>query len=580
MWMFDSAADFAAAGHAVNDMTIEARGSLTPNAYTYGGLVAHGLQGIALWQHGDASWTKLATVTPSGAGMWRGESFAKASVLEHLGITNKNVVTVWFEGEVWLAAGSTETLQLAGNDVAFFQLARPATTSYGPVSDNNAVAVAVATPETGWYPIRIGFADGDGSGSFSFTHSDSGTAQIPWTRDRLRARTSELYGALRTVFGRQILGGGQGALPPVSHFDQSDLLAMTSFGTALQGAGVDDWSARYLGQIYVTQPGAYTLRITSDDGNRGRLGAGHGEVSWARDSGTGNASTAVPATLAAGWNDVTIDYNQVAGGKKLRVVVDGPDFANVELPRDRLRPVEPADDRVVFGSDATAHPIVDNGGAAQPGTATLTVAGYAGETVTSIDLTYEIATPAWDELKIDLETPGTPGTRLTICNTGTFDDDGIAQLTIPPSAAAPLGRLLGGPANGTWKLHVYDVVAGGGSSTLTSAKLTLHTRGGPEKIARVASWTSPVLDSQTRVFAIDGVTWDDRLPDGAGLEVFVRTCQQADCSDGTWSPAVTQQAPFAVAPGRYLQLRVDMTSNGTLEPELRSLSVMYRHDPA
>jgi len=54
----------------------------------------------------------------------------------------------------------------------------------------------------------------------------------------------------------------------------------------------------------------------------------------------------------------------------------------------------------------------------------------------------------------------------------------------------------------------------------------------------------------------------------------------ADCSDGTWSPAVTQQAPFAIAPGRYLQLRVDLTSNGTLEPELRSLSVMYRHDPA
>lgn len=207
--MFDSAADFAAAGHAVSDMTIEARGSLTPNAYTYGGLVAHGLQGIALWQHGDTSWTKLDTVTPSGAGLWRGESFGSGSVLEHLGITNKNVVTVWFEGEVWLDAGSTETFKLTGNDVAFFQLAPPGAASHGPVSDNNAVAVPIPTPETGWYPIRIGFADGDGSGSFSFTHSDSGTSQIPWSRDRLRARTSELSGALRTVFGRQLLGGLQ-----------------------------------------------------------------------------------------------------------------------------------------------------------------------------------------------------------------------------------------------------------------------------------------------------------------------------------------------------------------------------------
>jgi hypothetical protein len=37
--------------------------------------------------------------------------------------------------------------------------------------------------------------------------------------------------------------------------------------------------------------------------------------------------------------------------------------------------------------------------------------------------------------------------------------------------------------------------------------------------------------------------------------------------------------PFAVAPARYLQLRVEMTSNGTLEPELRSLSVAYRRAP-
>jgi hypothetical protein len=38
-------------------------------------------------------------------------------------------------------------------------------------------------------------------------------------------------------------------------------------------------------------------------------------------------------------------------------------------------------------------------------------------------------------------------------------------------------------------------------------------------------------------------------------------------------PAATA---FAVPPGRYLQVRVDMTSNGVQEPELRSLTVAYR----
>ena len=580
MWAFDTAADFAAPGSAVQGMTIEGRGSLTPDAYTYGGLVAHGLQGMALWQHGDTSWAKLDGVTPSGAGLWRGQSLANSDVLAYLGITNKSMVTIWFEGEVWLEAGATETFKLSGNDVAFFQIAPPGTTLYGPVSDNNAAAVSIPTPETGWYPIRIGFADGDASSSFSFTHSDVGGALIPWSRDRLRARTGELAGMSRTVFGRQILGGGQGSAPPVSDLEASDLLPQTGFATPPQGADADDWSARYSGQVYIAQPGAYTLRITSDDGNRGRLGAGHGEANWARDSGTGNAITAVTATLDAGWNDLTVDYNQVGGARKLRVQLDGPGFADVEVPRDALRPVEPADDRLVFAGDGAVHAVPDGGGAGADGTAAMFVAGYPGEAVAAIDLTYEIDSPHWAQLKVDLETPG--GARLTIRDRddGLGDGDQIAQLTIPAGHATGLGPLLGGPAGGSWKVHVYDVVAGGGDSALTSAQLTLHTTGGPDRIARTASWTSPVLDAGARVLAIDGVTWDERLPAGSTLAVFVRACRQADCSDGTWPAApVGKSTPLPIGAARYLQLRVDMTSDGVREPELRSLSVQYRRAP-
>jgi hypothetical protein len=387
---------------------------------------------------------------------------------------------------------------------------------------------------------------------------------------------------VRTVFGLQIFGGGQGSAPPVSDLEASDLLPQTAFSTPPQGADADDWSARYFGQVYIAQPGSYTLRITSDDGNRGRLGAGHGEAYWARDSGTGNAITAVPATLSAGWNDVTVDYNQVYGAKKLHVSLDGPGFANVEVPRDQLRPVESADDRLAFGNDDAVHNVPDGGGAGAAGVATMPVAGYPGEVVTAIDLTYEINSLHWNQLKVDLETPGGPSSRLTIRDRddGLGDGDQIAQVTIPVGLTAGLAPLLGGAANGTWKLYVYDVVAGGGDSALTSAKLTLHTTGGPDRVARTAAWTSPVLDGQTNVIAIDGITWDERLPAGAALAVFVRACRQADCSDGVWPMApVTKAAPFAVGAARYLQLRVDLTSNGVLEPELRSLAVMYRRDP-
>ncbi len=73
-------------------------------------------------------------------------------------------------------------------------------------------------------------------------------------------------------------------------------------------------------------------------------------------------------------------------------------------------------------------------------------------------------------------------------------------------------------------------------------------------------------------------TWDERLPEGAAIEIRLRTCHQADCSDGAWLPPVPKLAPFAVDPARYLQLRVDLTCDGIREPELRSLGVMFRRN--
>ncbi len=140
--------------------------------------------------------------------------------------------------------------------------------------------------------------------------------------------------------------------------------------------------------------------------------------------------------------------------------------------------------------------------------------------------------------------------------------------------------MLNVPASGTWKLDCYDDHDSGQGpvdSTLKSAKLTLHTSGGPDKIARSASWTSQVIDATSDVIAIDGITWKARVPGGAGVQVQLRGCQQMDCSDGpAWSGPVTSGMPFAITPARYLQLQVGMTSDGSHEPELQSLALMFR----
>ena len=147
------------------------------------------------------------------------------------------------------------------------------------------------------------------------------------------------------------------------------------------------------------------------------------------------------------------------------------------------------------------------------------------------------------------------------------------------STTAGIAALLGGPASGSWKLHVYDVVPGGGASTLKSAKLTLHTRGGPDELSRASAWFSAPIDTGSMVFAVDGVTAKARLPDGATLHVHAASCQRADCSDAAWADGDALAAPVAVAPARYLQLRADLTSNGSVEPELQLLAVAFRRAP-
>jgi len=347
----------------------------------------------------------------------------------------------------------------------------------------------------------------------------------------------------------------------------------------LQGAPFnnDNWSARYATQLYVAQPGSYTLRVTSDDGHQVWFGGMTRSQNWAFNSGMPGANSTVSANLDAGWNDVIVDYNQLTGSRELQVQLTGGAL-NADIPRALLRPVEPAFDRLAFGADDTSHVVQDGGGPGNPGTAVLKVDAYAGstqETVTAIDVNYEANSPHWNELRIDLESPTQ---RVTIANGGgVANGDSIGQTSIAAGTGGTLGSLLGGPASGTWKLHVYDVQNAGGSSTLKSARLTLHTTGGPDKIARTASWTSPVIDATSKVIAIDDVTWKARVPDGAGVQVRLRGCQQSDCSDDpAWSAPVTSGVPFAIVPARYVQLRAELASDGSREPELQSLAVMFR----
>ncbi len=588
-WTFDTAAELAAFGHERTGMVIEPRGSLTPEGYVYGGLLGRGETTTRLWTQGDTGWAKLSTVTPTGAGVWSGNDLSTTQDLGQFGIRRNAVMrTLWFEGEVLLRAG-TEQLRIRGNDVSFVELAQPGTSTFAPLLESVMTPMAsVTVPLGGWYPVRVGWADGDGSGNLAFEIVGNSGSFEPIASHRLRASVASVEGTLRSVFYRQMYGGGVlGKAPPVQHIQATPFLAATQFAPPLQGSVNDpstttgdtfDWSARWAGQLYVTTPGQYTVRVNSDDGNRLFLArAPVVEASWARNDSNGNAASTATAALREGWNDLIVDYNQASGITALAVqIVASPDpvLTGMSTPLARLRPVEPRDGRLIVRSAVPDSPVAISDDTGQFSDVPVRVNARPDHVVTRVDITVVYNTNDADQLVFRVVRPGGPP-RILTSHPNVFGGGSRLVLHVSSTDA----NVIGGPADGLWAVGVADDVnaIGTNSSSIEEVHVTLHTSGGPEQIARAATWRSPIKDLGTTLVKVDTITWDDRTPTGTGVELRLRSCAQPDCSDETsWGDPVAKEMPVALAQRRYLQSQVTMTSDGSNEAELRSLQVTYR----
>ncbi len=587
-WSFDSAAEFAVAGHERVSMVIEPRGSLTPEGYIYGGLLGRGETTTKLWSVNDTAWTKLAAVTPTGAGLWSGQPLATTQDLSQFGILRNAVLrTLWFEGEILLRAG-TEQLRITGDDIAFVAVAEPGTSMFTPLLETGVIETApVVVPTAGWYPVRVGWADGDASGDLALEiENDQGNFEAI-SPHRLRATAANLQGMLRTVFYRQMHGGGVRGGFPVQHVQAAPFFPPTQFAPPLQGSVLDtagatgdtsDWSARWAGQLYVATPGQYMVRVTSDDGNRVLLASqAVVETSWARNDSNGSASSTITAALREGWNDLIVDYNQAAGETALAVqVVTSPDpsLTGVPVPVARLRPVEPRGDRMIVRTAIpdTAVPVADDTG--QFSDVSVVVAARPDQVVTRVDVTVIYSTYDADQLVFRVVRPGGPPVIVRRHPNVFGGGNGLTLHAFSIDAGA-----IGGPADGTWAVGVADDVndIGTNTTTIDEVHLTLHTSGGPEQIVRAATWQTPIKDLGTTLVKVDAITWDHRAPTGTAVELRLRSCAQADCSDEpSWGAVVVNGMPVVLVQQRYLQAQVTMTSDGANEAELRSLQIMYR----
>ena len=574
-WDFDTAADFGATGVESLDMTIDPLGSITPEGYIYGALVARAVQGTKLWALNDTDWTKIGTVQPVGHGLWTGHDLTANTLdLAFGGITNPAQVSVWFEGEMWINPG--ETFRILADDFAFLQAAYDGKTFQVLLQDGGAV---LNPPAAGWYPVRIGWTDTT-TGELEFdVNPGGGFEQL--AHDRFRATASHLRGTFRNVYYRQVHGGGIGERGPVMSVQDTGLHATTTFDPPLPGSvtvatSAFDWSARWSGQFYALAAGTYTFRVVSDDGNRIRLGAVALGDAFVRDV-SGVITTNISTELVAGWNDLIVDYNNVDGDKTFTVtVIDAPaaDAAlmGAAIPRERLRPVEPRVDRLIHQTTIPNTPLTildDQAGSFAEVTAP--IAAHPGEAISSIALTARVNTPS----------PGQLGFRLVAPNNQTQ----LVTMTVRPDPNGGTSHIASGVSTfmagqsprGAWKLGISDNSSSGsgGNSQYAELHVTMHTTAGLEQIAKTATWRSPIVENQTAVALVDFVSWSERAPAGSAVAVSIRTCAMASCDDGAWV-AVTNGASPMVMPNRYIQLQIVMTSDGTREPEVDKVNVQYR----
>jgi hypothetical protein len=194
-----------------------------------------------------------------------------------------------------------------------------------------------------------------------------------------------------------------------------------------------------------------------------------------------------------------------------------------------------------------------------------------GATVSRVDVSYDIGHTYSGDLDMLLIAPNGASVTLRDNTGGSVDCGCTEQFTLD-------GAFVGVPVDGTWILRVVDGFAED-AGTIRDVAITVHYAGGAPPIPATSAFESTVRDlGADPVTSIDAITWTERLPVGSDLAVRLRTCATPeDCAGAAWSdPVSTPGNPPTVAPARYLQYRIELTSDGDRAPALERLQIDYQ----
>ncbi len=551
----DSAADFGQGPPGFVETRVEAAGAVAPRAYYLGSLCAAGNDSL-LFTDGRTATGAVLPASPTRVGLARtvdlslGNGAAPAGV----GITSGTDWTLWWTGEVFLAAGA-RTLTLRADDHGILELQAPGEDGFTKILGVNHGDQEQSAPylaaTTGWYGVRLAVAQRNGPVEL-YARVDG----QPILRRRTRCRVDGYRGLAQTGFDE-----AQFLDVAATTIDQGATAANTDWGfgapSDLGVTAADTFSVRWAGQVFIAVAGPYRLRVRSDDGHRLWLD-GQRVVDDTSD-GIHDVTTG-ELTLGRGWHDLVYDVTESGGGARAQLTVaSGPELVGQPFPPERLRPAEGRAERF---ESATAPSI------AEPGPAMFGFEPATGAVITAVDVGYALEVADFSAQVTTTLRNATTASILRNSSTGDTTDR-FHPIAFDGEAVAT-----------AWGLG-FDVAGNGG--TLTRSWLTLHHRdaAGTGPTPTAASYQSSVRDllvaGATEIAAIDRIAFDTRAALGATVTIALRTCDAPDaCAAEPYSIGYASGAVPTVAARRYLQYQVRFVTDGDHEPAVERVQLDYQ----
>lgn len=565
----DTDADFRQDGATLENAVISSRGFVESAPWMNHGMRVVAIDRAAFSDPSTVTWDELRAEPIKGQGYLFSSSIGwDTGIPAGLNLTKNTDVTILLEGQVFLDA-NTWKLELRADDLGFVDIAEPGTSAYRRLMVAAlSTGVSAATYEAkvaGWYPVRLAMTNRTMAGSVSLRGAVGVGVPGNFDSSRLRAAVpEEAQGLAMDSFDS----------PALMHFRSSKVaggIRDLDFGTAPPpDSGISTataYSVRWSGQFLVDS-NLDGFTVTTEGGGH-RLWI-DGALQADRLGATTAVSTLVALGLTPGWHDLVLDLDKrVSGATALRI--DALSGSQNAFDADHLRPVIGPSQRWLSARNTTTVDTAIPDPTATPATLSRTLGfpNIAG-TVNAVTVEYAVEHTALAELQLSARSPTI---NRTLAAAGTLTGSGFTRLRY---ALNPQTFVVN--PGSTWVLTVADTVTTAGTGDLREVAVSVgytDTSNASLPFAPVTTYTSAPYDLREEIVAFGKITWDLRDSTGVTAVVSLRAgASEEECRAAEWHP-VNEEGITSAPPGRFVQYRVAMTTNGRISAALDKFSLLY-----